>query len=55
MKAIFEMKFKQSDMIDRKSLKEDFDNDITKLMKYLYEEDDLGIFDDELKLIKIIK
>ena len=55
MKAIFEMKFKQSDMIDRKSLKEDFDNDITKLMKYLYKEESLGLFTNELRLIKIIK
>ena len=55
MKAILEVEFKQSDMIDRKSLKEEFDNDMLKFMKWLFKDDSVGIFNKEIKLIDIKK
>ena len=53
MKAIFEVKFKQSDMCDKESLKKEYGGSWKKCMKYLYEQEGLGIFSEELKLIDI--
>ena len=55
MKAIFEVKFKIKDMCDKKTLKEDFNGSWLKVIKYLYKEEGMGIFNNELKLIKVIK
>ena len=53
MKAIFEIKFKASDMTDKETFEKDFNSDWMKLMKYLYKEEGLGIFDGELKLVAV--
>ncbi len=55
MKAIFEVNFKAKDMCDKKTLKDEYNNSWTKLIKDLYKDESLGMFNEELKLIKVIK
>jgi hypothetical protein len=55
MKAIFEIKFNQNDMIDLESLEKEYGNDLLLCMKELYDSDGMGIFNEELKLIRIEK
>jgi len=53
MKAIFEVKFKASDMIDKKTFEKEYGSDWMKFMKYMYKEEGLGIFGEELKLVAV--
>lgn len=53
-KVIFEVEFETETMCDEQTLKEDYKNDWNKLMKYLYKEEGLGIFNKPLKFIKVI-
>jgi hypothetical protein len=55
MKAIFEVEFNQNSMIDSESLKKEYGNDLLLCMKELYDSDGMGIFDKELKLIRLKK
>ena len=54
-KAIFEVEFDKGFMIDDDTLKEEFDGDMTKAIKFLYEGDGMGIFDDNPKLVRVEK
>lgn len=54
MKAIFEVTFKESDMYDKEDLKR-YGGSPLKLMKWLYQEEGLGIFLNELKLVEVKK
>lgn len=52
-KAVFEVKFDKSFMIDDDSLKKYYKNNLEKYMKGLYKEEGLGVFLDDLKLVRI--
>ena len=54
MKAIFEVEFNPDDMCDPLTLKEFYSNSWLECMKYLFKEDGIGIFENDLKLIKVI-
>jgi hypothetical protein len=54
MKAIFEVDFNLSNMIDNGSLENDFNGDALKFMQWLYNEEGFGIFHELPKLIKVI-
>jgi hypothetical protein len=53
MKAIFQVKFKASDMIDKETFEKEYGSDWMKLMKYLYKEEGFGIFAEKLKLVAV--
>lgn len=55
MKAVFEVEFKMSEMIDRKTLKEQYKGSLLKCMRWLYDNEGLGIFDKDFKLTKLKK
>jgi len=50
VKMTFEVIEPLSSMIDKITLKNEFDNDIHKVAKYLYKEE--GVWWDDMKLIK---
>ena len=54
-KAIFEVEFDKNFMVSDDVLKEEFDGDMTKVMKFLYKEDGMGIFLDNPKLVRVEK
>lgn len=53
MKAIIEIEFNKDDMIDDESLFKDFGGDLKTYMKLVFEEEGMGIFEDDGKLIDI--
>ena len=53
MIAVFEVEFESDDMWDKESVKEDMGGDWLKAMEWLYEEDDIGIFNEKLKLVDV--
>lgn len=55
MKAILEVEFDEDKMIDKETLEKEFDGDLLKLMKYLYKLEDMGIFENKIKLVGIKK
>jgi len=53
MKAIFEVEFDPEQMVDEDTLDKDFDGDWFKFMKWLYDSEDMGIFDKRPELVEI--
>lgn len=53
MKAVLEVRFDPETMIDSSSLKTEWNNDLLKLMKWLFKEENIGIFEEEIKLIGV--
>lgn len=55
MKAIFEVEFDPLFMCDEETLKELYNGNWFKCIYFLYQEGGLEIFNNELKLIRVIK
>ena len=55
MTAVFEVKFDPEDMCDKETVKKEFNGSYLKLMKWLYKNDGIGIFDKDLKLVGLLK
>jgi hypothetical protein len=55
MKAIFEVEFNPDDMISEEELNNYYDGSWMKVMSELFESDGIGIFSNDLKLIKVLK
>jgi hypothetical protein len=53
MKVLFEVDFKVSDMASKKEIAEEFGGSILNLMKWLYKNEGIGIFKNDLKLTGI--
>ena len=53
MIAVFEVEFDSDMMFDEESIKKDFNGDWLMAMQWLYEEDDIGIFNEKLKLVDV--
>ena len=53
MKAILEVEFDKDMMIDQESLDQDFGGDWLKFMQWMFKEDGIGIFEEEIKLIEV--
>jgi hypothetical protein len=53
MKAIFEVEFDPDIMVDQETLDEDFGGDWLTFMQWLYAEEGLGIFSEELRLVGV--
>lgn len=51
--AVLEVEFESDDMWDEDSLKEDMDGDWLKAMQWLFKENSLSIFDEEIKLVDV--
>ena len=51
--AVLEVEFESDDMWDEDSLKEDMDGDWLKDMQWLFKENSLSIFDEEIKLVDV--
>lgn len=52
MKAILEVEFDKDQMICEEGLK-DFDGDMFKALQWMYKEDNIGVFANEIKLVAI--
>ena len=53
MIAVFELEFEAEDMFDEEAIMEDFGGDWNKAMKWLYDQENMGIFDNSPKLISV--
>jgi hypothetical protein len=53
MIAVFEVEFDSDEMFDEASVNEEYGGDWTKAMKWLYDQEDMGIFNDPPKLVGI--
>lgn len=53
-KAILEVEFDADMMIDQEALDESFDGDWVKYMRWLLEQEDMGIFEEEIKLVDVV-
>ena len=51
--AVFEVEFETDLMVDEATLQEDFDGDWEKLMAYLFGEEGIGIFTEDLVLVNV--
>ena len=54
-KAILEVEFNKDEMIDKKILKVDYNNDFLKVMQDLYNFNGFETFDEDIKLVRIEK
>lgn len=55
MRAIFSVRFSKNDMCDKETLKKQFKGSWYKLIKWLYKEEGLGIFNEDFKLMKVVE
>lgn len=53
MKAIFQVEFDPSTMFDQETIDNEFGGSWLTAMKWLYEADSYGLFENELELIEI--
>ena len=53
MIAVLEVEFESDDMWDKDALKSEMGGDWFKAMSWLYENDDIGIFSEPLKLVEV--
>lgn len=53
-KAILEVEFDPDMMIDQEALDESFDGDWVKYMRWLLEQEDMGIFEEKIKLVDVV-
>ncbi len=54
-KAILEVEFNEADMVDKETLKADYNNDLLRVMQELYDFDGFGVFNEDIKLVRIEK
>ena len=50
-KMTFEAICNFSDLIDKETFQKEYKSNLLKLCKYMYEEENLGFFDEPLKLV----
>ena len=53
MKAILEVEFDKDMMIDQESLDKEFNGDWLKFMQWMFKEESIGMFEEEIKLIEV--
>ncbi len=54
-KAILEVEFNEAEMVDKETLKADYNNDLLRVMQELYDFDGFGVFNEDIKLVRIEK
>lgn len=54
-KAILEVEFNEAEMVDKETLKVDYNNDLLRVMQELYDFDGFGVFNEDIKLVRIEK
>jgi len=54
MKAIFSMSFSKKEICDKKTLEKQFKNSWYKCIKFLVDDEGIGIFNNNLKLVEVV-
>ena len=53
MEALLKVKFNKTDLIDKKAIKEEFGGSVLLYMIWLFDEENMGLFDSKVELIGI--